>query len=331
MVRGAIAILSVCASMPGACFAQGPASLAHPDVPRVGVGTGWQSPGASTGGRGSPLAKLTRKPEVLLKASDVPDVVLPKGAPKALQDAIDKDVEAVRHDLEMKEVRAKIFEVPEGAVLIHEAAGQSVYRTKEGNYLTISSTSSFGVVDPGVMVYQAVAGSVLSRGRSDRPGSEPRVRREDPLPTGTLERADYWMVNGRSDDAIKLFEEHLATQPDDDGANIRMGLALIESGRVASGNELIHSIYAANPALASVSLEDTLARWGASRVRMMVSRAVTLANHTGGAADWMVVAVLMEAEGRYELAARMLERAKSAGLGADLWARLDAMIHAPAS
>lgn len=148
-------------------------------------------------------------------------------------------------------------------------------------------------------------------------------------PLSTLQRADAAVMMGDAASAVELYQQHLKAEAEDSGAKIRLAFAMLETGRAADATALLHMTYSDDPALADVSLESVIPAWGSGRARRLVTSAVSHANRTGAASAWMTVALLMEAEGRRELAGRMLDRARVAGLDTDLCDRLDAMIEAP--
>lgn len=141
-----------------------------------------------------------------------------------------------------------------------------------------------------------------------------------------LVQADDLFAAGDPEGAIPLYEEHLTLNPDDFGVRVRLGLAMLESGNASDAVAVLHHAYASDPSLADVSLAQVLDGWSASRLRAMVAKSVSHANRTESASGWMVVALLMEAEGRAPLAERMLERATSAGLDRALATRIAARI-----
>jgi hypothetical protein len=141
-----------------------------------------------------------------------------------------------------------------------------------------------------------------------------------------LTRADFAFTSDKPEEAAALYREHIAAAPEDLGARVRLAIVMLESGDVEEATTQIHEAYQTDPSLADVSLRVIVGGWSAPRLRALVTKAVAHANRTGEAEAWMTVAILMEAEGRPALAAKMLERANGAGLDAVLSSRLAAMI-----
>jgi hypothetical protein len=76
------------------------------------------------------------------------------------------------------------------------------------------------------------------------------------------------------------------------------------------------------PGLASEAMDTGL--WGDSplRLRRSVTDAVRYAHDIQSGNAWLMVAVLMQAEGRDQVALKMLERAEAAGLSSAVGDRL---------
>ncbi|MBX3315907.1 MAG: hypothetical protein KF902_03475 [Phycisphaeraceae bacterium] len=142
-----------------------------------------------------------------------------------------------------------------------------------------------------------------------------------------LTKADAALAAGRAADAAALYELHLKQSVDESqGANVRHGLALIESGRVSEGIVAVYQAYELDHGLADNSLRLAMPEWSDHRIRTMVSRVVGHANRNQSASSWLVVALLMEAEGRASLANQMLDRSIGFGLDQSLGMRVRGMI-----
>lgn len=251
------------------------------------------------------------------------------------------------------------YEIPADAILTEAGPGYSTYRLSDGSYLSASSVSSSSNrgfswsanLNPSIAAYEFlefrygrgcagpdrsidgfIAEPVMM---SDLYASQYGSAMNSPTwmnpttPQPALARADEQFAGGDSERAVALYEEHLAENPDDFGVRVRFGLAMLESGRADDAVAVLHHAYASDPSLAEVSLGGVLDGWSGSRLRAMVAKSVSHANRTQSASAWMVVALLMEAEGRAPLAERMLDRAIGAGLDRSLAPRIAALI-APA-
>lgn len=142
-----------------------------------------------------------------------------------------------------------------------------------------------------------------------------------------LTKADAALAAGRASEAAALYEAHLKQNADEAlGAMVRHGLALIESGRVSEGIAVVYQAYESDHGLADNSLRLAIPEWSEHRIRTMVSRVVGHANRNQSASSWLVVALLMEAEGRASLANQMLDRSVGFGLDQSLGMRVRGMI-----
>lgn len=123
-----------------------------------------------------------------------------------------------------------------------------------------------------------------------------------------------WMRAGDSAAAVNWFEEHLRQYPNDLFGMREYGLALIDAGRIADGVAMIGYVYDLFPGLANQSMVSDF--WGGSSVRLRrsVTSTVRFAQRSPSGNAWLAVAVLMQAEGRDDVALRMIDRAADEGL-----------------
>lgn len=123
-----------------------------------------------------------------------------------------------------------------------------------------------------------------------------------------------WMRAGDAAAAVNWFEEHLRQYPNDLFGMREYGLALIDAGRIADGVAMIGYVYDIFPGLANQSMVSDF--WGGSsaRLRRSVTDTVRFAQRSPSGNAWLAVAVLMQAEGRDDVALRMVERAADEGL-----------------
>ena len=128
---------------------------------------------------------------------------------------------------------------------------------------------------------------------------------------------------GRVRSAIAAYETHLGMHPDALLAQRELAVALLETKAFDRSVDLMVDAYARNPELGIVPVDDTLLGEGNRRLRRMVVRAVGHAQRVETGEAWMLVVVLMQAEGRDEVAARMLDRAVAHGLDGGLATALE--------
>ena len=92
-----------------------------------------------------------------------------------------------------------------------------------------------------------------------------------------------------------------------------LGLSLIDAGQVADGVAVIGMAYRSDSTLALSPVADD-AYGKSTRFRSNLNRISAYANREKSASAWLALAALMQAEGRNERAAAMVQRAKEAGL-----------------
>lgn len=137
------------------------------------------------------------------------------------------------------------------------------------------------------------------------------------------ELARAWMASGDVKQAIRWYQTHLDESPDDLSAMRGYAAALLEDGRLSDAVALMGYVYDMAPGLTSRPMDSLL--WGDSafRMRQSVTRAVRYAHQAGSGNAWLLVAVLMQAEGRDEVALRMAQRARELGLAPAVADRLE--------
>ncbi len=129
-----------------------------------------------------------------------------------------------------------------------------------------------------------------------------------------IERADEAWQLGRPDVAAGLLKEYLRAAPDDADALRYLALTLIDQRRVEEGVALMALAYEKLPQLASRPLPASAIPGGRDAMRKRVNAVSSLANQTRTASAWMTLAVLIQGEGRSDVARRILRRATAAGL-----------------
>jgi len=138
---------------------------------------------------------------------------------------------------------------------------------------------------------------------------------------GVVEAVDYTELRsrrGRVEAAVAAMESHLDTNPDDLIAQRETALALVELRRVDEAVAMMADAYEQDPELGVIPISSEALGEGPRRLRDAVVRAVGHAQRQRTGEAWLLVAVLMQAEERFDVAARMLERAKDHGLSAEI-------------
>jgi hypothetical protein len=100
-----------------------------------------------------------------------------------------------------------------------------------------------------------------------------------------------------------------------------LALALVQTGQLSDAAAMMGMAYHSDASLPGKPLAPELFRT-AERARDSVRRASVYANRVNSGSAWLLVAVLMQAEGREALASSMVEKARAAGLEADVADRM---------
>ncbi len=123
--------------------------------------------------------------------------------------------------------------------------------------------------------------------------------------------------------AIAELRDHLDADPEDYHAMRVLGAALIENRETGDGFAMIRLAYGSDPALGGERLDGRLFA-SAKRLRDAVRIAVKAAHREPSSSAWLAVVVLMQAEGRDDVALKMLERAKDNYLSEEIARALEA-------
>ena len=117
------------------------------------------------------------------------------------------------------------------------------------------------------------------------------------------------------DGAIGAYGVHLEQHPEDWIAAREFGVALLAARRDADAVTVVSDVYARDPGIGLIPLNPGLFGDEHPRaLRELVVRAVRHAHRVETGEAWLLVAVLMQSEGRTERALQMLERAIEFGL-----------------
>jgi len=125
------------------------------------------------------------------------------------------------------------------------------------------------------------------------------------------------MARGDHEDAIARWRERLAEAPDDAGAVRALGLSMALKGDMQTGAAMVAHAYQMSPELVHERL-DLWALGGERELRRSLRRFVIYANDQKTESAWITVAALMQAENRDDHAARMVDKAREAGLEGEL-------------
>lgn len=137
------------------------------------------------------------------------------------------------------------------------------------------------------------------------------------VPPRELTEIDYAMdamQAGKTSIAIDRFLEHLKTNTDDFVAMRLIGMMYLEEKQPSEAATRIAFAYKRMPELARRPIDAADLRLDSARLREMVVKASKYANKMKTGSGWLMVTVLMQAEGRTEFALSNLAKAEAAGL-----------------
>ncbi len=134
--------------------------------------------------------------------------------------------------------------------------------------------------------------------------------------------------DGQAEAAVKIFRAILSKDKEDTFAMRVLALALLECREPDNAAAMMRQAYKTDPMLASREVEVDVLGLSSARRSTLINRATEYANRVGSASGWLTVAVLMQADGRYELARRILKKSADEGLEPDIRKAFDAALAA---
>ncbi len=157
------------------------------------------------------------------------------------------------------------------------------------------------------------------------PGREleaPQPEVPDETEMTPLELGWAWMASGDAERAAEWYRKHLDEHPTDVEAMREYAMVLVELGRMTDAVAVLGYAYDRVPGLTAHGVSRRF--WGDSpaRLRRSVNDAVRYAHRASSGNAWLLVAVLMQSEGRGSVALRMVDRATDAGLSAAVGDRM---------
>ena len=158
----------------------------------------------------------------------------------------------------------------------------------------------------------------VDRDLVDQPGpvpvSEVPETMPEAVPLSAVEVARLEMSLGNPQVAIEAYRAHLSEFPEDWLALRELGIALIRDGQRGDGVAMIGYAHSQDPQLAYDPIPVELFEGDAHLMRDTLVRVVGWAHRNPSASAWLSVAVIMQGEGRYAPAVKMIDRAQQYGL-----------------
>jgi hypothetical protein len=144
------------------------------------------------------------------------------------------------------------------------------------------------------------------------PAAPTEAAPEEPLTES--QRAALLLRAGDVKGAIDVLRAHLTGATEDAEALRLLGLALIVDDQPAEAGAMMTFAYERDRSMAHRPLSESNLYGGSRTLREALRRAVEFANGSNSASSWLLVSVLMQAEGRDARGAAMVERSHAAGL-----------------
>jgi len=161
---------------------------------------------------------------------------------------------------------------------------------------------------------QAIDGPVIIyTDAPTEPAPEPEVESEVELTAP--ERAAMLLRAGNASGAVTILRTYLSEDGSDAEAMRLLAVALLMDDRLTEASAMMQFAYEHDRSMADRPLGDGSVEEGDRTLRDAVQRAVMHANREDTPGAWLLVTVLMQAEGRERASLRMLDRAVDAGLG----------------
>jgi hypothetical protein len=135
-----------------------------------------------------------------------------------------------------------------------------------------------------------------------------------PQPLRPMELARLAIASGQPKVAIEAIRREIKEQGETTETLRLMAVAFAIDRRWNDASALMRSAYRLDTKLGASPLELVGLGFNAQSWRELVSRSVSNANRGKAASDWLLVAALMQAEGRDDLAKKMVERSLKTGL-----------------
>jgi len=118
--------------------------------------------------------------------------------------------------------------------------------------------------------------------------------------------------------AIEAFKREIKEKGNTPSTLRLLAVALMEDKRFDDAASVMWSAYRIDPKLGGDPIDVSELGYYSAEWRSLVTKAVITANRLNKASSWLLVAALMQAEGRTDLAKKMAEKAKKVGLAPEI-------------
>jgi hypothetical protein len=168
------------------------------------------------------------------------------------------------------------------------------------------------VAEGGAVEGSESGDNFVKYGSAEKPSGVPDAVR-DPVGSGI-----EFLRRGDAKEAALSFADYLTVYPDDTRISRMLAVSLLLDGQVGAGVALLAVAYTSDSSLAAEPLGRDDLPWRSDMVGRAVAATIARAQRDGDARAWLAAAVLMQAQGRREPAAKMVDRALQCGLDSAL-------------
>ncbi|HVU62848.1 MAG TPA: hypothetical protein VHC70_02635, partial [Phycisphaerales bacterium] len=167
-------------------------------------------------------------------------------------------------------------------------------------YALVGAQQNF-IVDPRLLTGQ-------------QPAPAPSAQAVVTRPATPLEIGEYALRTGDAAEAIKQFKLHLKKNPDDASVERLMAMALLDDRKVEQAVAVLLHAYTKQPSLARDPIDPQSLSGYAMQEQQRFSRVMSYANRTKLGSAFFTACVLAQAEERFDVAKRLIDRATAEGL-----------------
>lgn len=196
--------------------------------------------------------------------------------------------------------------------VVYPYAYPATYWPRYGSYLNSGVESVMLYRDQGPLDPQLFQQQPMTQ-------PAPQAAQPQPASPSSFEIGIAALQSRQFDESVSALRRHLRENPDDARAMRALAVALIESKDLDDAAGVMRQAYRTDPKLSDEPIVPASLAYTDRRFRDLVNRSVTHAHKVNSASSWLLVCVLMHAEGRKDVALAQLEKAKKVGLEAETY------------
>jgi tetratricopeptide (TPR) repeat protein len=174
-----------------------------------------------------------------------------------------------------------------------------------------------GYVDPALTGQQTVPPAAAAAAQANQNQTQADQPAAEPEP-GPLARGIVALYLEQAEEAVSAFRDYVKAEPTDHQAKRLYAMALVENKEFDDAVSMMSLAYRQDPGLAGQPIDAESLGLEDSRIRNMLTKIVAFGHRSDRASAWLTAAVLMQAEGRQKQALAMVEKARKAGLDAEV-------------